>query len=139
MSEQRMWQIIREGMRSLWDAHRHEDKLSLGVPDVSYGLRGINGWIELKWHPAVNDEDKPIRFPHFSMDQKMWLLMRGKKGGNCYVMIQVGKRFFLFDYESLGEIGFLSFTGLLDRSILSWEQGENGWTDKLSDVLACPP
>ena len=61
-----------------WNFHteRHEDKRNVGIPDISYGAEGVNGWIEVKWQN--NHKLTPT--------QCNWLANRAKTGGNCFVL-----------------------------------------------------
>ena len=48
MPEKTLWTYVKNGMKGKWShATRHEDMVSVGVPDVSYFHCG-NSWIELK-------------------------------------------------------------------------------------------
>jgi len=78
----------------------HEDSLSVGIPDISFGLGGINGWIEAKWDkkmPRVNT----IYNPHFQPYQEAWLVARGAAGGNCYLLHGFEDGFMLFNHKGL--------------------------------------
>lgn len=75
------------------DASRHEDKLMLGVPDVSFGYKGINGWIELKFLPKWPPTDKTIlKLRKFKPEQRNFIRKRGRTGGHCFLMLMVGDR-----------------------------------------------
>ena len=51
-----------------------------GIPDYSYTINGINGWLELKFGTAA----KP---PHLRVMQKIWLERNIKHGGNPLVLV----------------------------------------------------
>lgn len=53
----------------------HEDRYGLGIPDVSYGFGGINGWIEFKW---LKTQFEPL--------QPRWLADRSTTGGHVFVL-----------------------------------------------------
>lgn len=59
-----------------------------GTPDVNF----IGGWIELKcvmsW-PAR--PSTPLRVPHFTNEQRIWLRKRCRAGGGAWVLLRVGK------------------------------------------------
>jgi hypothetical protein len=89
--EDTFWSYLRKGMAGRWDAQRHEDKMSLGIADVSYGLKGCDGWIELKvvetWPKR---EDTPIRV-NLSQEQVIWLRQRGRAGaGRVWIFVRFG-------------------------------------------------
>ena len=75
------------------DATRHEDKFSLGVPDVSFGFNGINGWIELKFLPKwPSNPDAPVKFRKFKPEQRNFLVSRGMAGGHCFLLALIGNK-----------------------------------------------
>lgn len=104
--ETKFWGKISMAMSGAWDAQRHEDKISLGIPDVSFGFKGKNGWIELKYlEDYPKKESSPIRIKHFTPEQKIWLEVRQMFGGNCWVLIGISKDIYLFKAEDLTGIG----------------------------------
>jgi len=91
LPEQRLWDYLRRGMAGRWDAQRHEDRLAVGVPDLSYGCGGADGWIEMKaasrW-PAR--ESTPLRV-ELRPGQRAWLAARARAGsGRCWILLRVG-------------------------------------------------
>lgn len=111
MSERSLWIYVRRGMAGKWDATRHEDRINLGIPDVSYGItepslllesNSVNGWIELKkvraWSKGIK---RPfIRLPKFTIEQRDWLIQRGLHGGRCWLLLQVRREYFLFSWKN---------------------------------------
>jgi len=87
-------------MGTRWDAQSIEDRYSTGVPDLSYGAGGLNGWIELKQIKAwAKRNDTPMRPEHYTAEQVNWLSVRGKKGGSCFVMVKIGADdYFIFTW-----------------------------------------
>jgi hypothetical protein len=76
------------------DAMRVENPCHPGTPDINY----IGGWIELKQVDAwPKKETTPLRLPHFSKQQRIWLTRRWAKGGDAWVLLQVAKEYFLFE------------------------------------------
>jgi|TARA_Y100000310_G_scaffold270200_1_gene283867 hypothetical protein len=105
MSEHAAWTHMRNGMRGKWLAQRHEDKISIGIPDVSYSMPGVNGWIEIesiqRWPKKPLDI---VKVKHFSDTQRVWLKRRGEMGGYCFALLKVNQEYLLFDaYEDLGK------------------------------------
>jgi len=95
-SEKDLWRFIKESMGAHWDAQRHEDKDSLGIPDVSYGLQDRQGWIELKYVEKFPKRDTtPIKIPHFTPLQRNWLNKRYRYGKNVWVGLQIDNYFFM--------------------------------------------
>lgn len=98
MAEASLWQYLKNGMKdSGWDATRHEDKMTIGVPDISFGLNMVNGWIELKalygWpkNPATK-----VKFG-LSEEQVWWINNRNKKGGHCFIFVRIKRDYLLID------------------------------------------
>jgi len=89
------------------DFQRHEDSIGLGVPDVSYGLDNVCGWIELKAFPKRMARGV-YKFHNFKKWQKKWLMRRGEQGGHTFLMLIIGKgrtvEYFLFPWQVLGEL-----------------------------------
>ena len=93
-TEHALWRYVNAGMRERlgprWSAQRHEDRYASGIPDVSYGLNGVDGWIELKavdrWPTGV-----PLTVG-LTAEQAAWLKLRGRAGGGrCFVLVRVGR------------------------------------------------
>lgn len=92
--EAEFWDYISAVMGGKWDAQRHEDKYSVGIPDVSYGLLGVNGWIELKAYRKWPTNG----IPKFTSKQSNWLKNRGKHGGKCFVLIRIDDYILVYDH-----------------------------------------
>ena len=128
MSEAALWQHLRDGMGGGWLAQRHEDKLTAGIPDVSYSINR-HGWIELKFLPSPPKRaDSILRIDHFTVDQRNWLKNHGSRGGLCFVFLQVAKCYMLFDWTKVDQIGEVTYAehrsladGLWDKKI-DWRQ-----------------
>lgn len=113
MAESTLSRYITKGLRAL-GAHvvRHEDIASSGVPDISYGLDGCNGWIELK---EIKEWKKRSATPNdigLSPEQRLWLRQRGKTGGRCFVLVRVtaSREYYLFDWHIAPKTGDLKLT-----------------------------
>jgi len=94
--EAALWAYVRNGMRGRWSVQRHEDRMTAGIPDLSYAIDGADGWIELKSMAAW-----PVR-PGTRVDvgitpeQVLWAEQRGAAGsGRCFVLIRVGREHLL--------------------------------------------
>lgn len=107
MNEATLRRYVRDGLHKcgVLTAH-HEDMLNVGVPDLSYSHAGVHGWIELKWAaewPARSTT--PLRLPHYTKEQRHWLLSRGRAGGRCWLLLRVGREHLLFDHERAQHVG----------------------------------
>lgn len=85
--EQRMWDSIRPVIKCL-DPYRIESTLTgAGIPDVNYS----HGWIELKYVDRWPPRGGPLRIPHFTKEQRGWLIGRGVAGGRAFLLLKVGE------------------------------------------------
>lgn len=134
MSEQAMAGRVVKMLKPL-DAVRVENPCHPGTPDVNY----VGGWIELKkvdkW-PAR--ETTPLRLPHFTAQQKVWLTRRINKGGNAYVLLQVSREYILLRGDVAAKIlGEATREELVDAAIFC--VGSRDLPSSLMDALQCTP
>jgi hypothetical protein len=134
LSESSLWAYLRQGMKGRWHATRHEDKFNLGIPDVSYGLSGVNGWIELKakfaW-PKRAMSPVPVGL---SKEQRRWILDRGDFGGNTWVLLRVRNEYLLFDWAVVDMLGVGSRAALMQACCGYWKKQIN--FDQLTKILS---
>lgn len=113
-TESYLWDKLDKAFSDLDNIHfsRHEDKSRPGIPDVSYGMYGVNGWIELKacnkWPANPETLVKPKH--ELTKPQKRFQKRRGQSGGHVFVMLIVNRgrdmEVLLFDWrvsEAVGE------------------------------------
>lgn len=113
------------------DALRVENPCHPGTPDVNY----VGGWIELKQHdkwPAK--PETPLRLPHFTPQQKIWLSRRIRKGGRAFVLLQVARDYLLLDGQVASEILGEATEGELKAAAL-FVCGTRDLQEKLIDAL----
>ncbi len=93
LPEQRQWDYLDRTMQGHWDAQRHEDKYVPDAPDVSFAMRGIDGWLELKTIPHwPKNPATPVKVGHFRPGQVNWLERRGERGsGRVWCLFAVGE------------------------------------------------
>lgn len=98
--ESALWRNLRLGMKHRWNAQRHEDRFSEGVPDVSYAIGGRDGWIELKAAPQWPVRPTtPLRV-HMTPQQVLWLEQRGRAGnGRCFILLRVDRDYLLLTWH----------------------------------------
>jgi len=122
-----MWSALRTRMSAHWQADRHEDKLALGVADVSFACGGRHGWMELKQADAWPARpDTVLRLPHFTTDQRLWLRTKGKAAGNTWLMLNVGdagREWLLFSWAALDVVGTSPRAKLYDFAVLRSSRG----------------
>ena len=121
--EHQMWKTLSKAVGNLWDATRHEDSISRGVPDVSFAAWGRGGWLELKvltkWPIRP---DTIISLDHFTPQQKVWLWRRGLYGGNTWFLLRVLSKdeWLLYDYTRVREIGCLTQRQMRKKASWIW-------------------
>lgn len=92
-----------------------------GTPDVNY----VEGWIELKWLPEwPKRETTPVRIPHFTQQQRVWIMKRHIKGGNVFLLLQCRKEWLIFDGPTaFHHVGKVTRNELIDKSVKYWPNG----------------
>ena len=112
------------------DAVSVENPAYPGTPDVNY----VEGWIELKWEREFPKKaDSVFRVEHFSPQQRVWLHRRHRKGGKCWLLLQVGKEWMLFDGMTAFEIvGKVCKQELINKAV--W-YSKNGLTEEMKNYL----
>lgn len=123
-------------MGTRWHVQSHEDKYSLGIPDISFGARGVNGWIELK--QARESKTGIIKPQKFTAPQINWLGRRQRHGGNCFVMVKVfhprSERVYIFSADQARTIAKGSnVLGYEKTSLRHW--GGSVDPEELLDIL----
>lgn len=67
-------------------SQQHEDRNSIGIPDLSFSGRMSDGWIEVKYLPTGWDQTSIPT--NFTSQQREFLIENGKRGaGHCYLWI----------------------------------------------------
>lgn len=73
-----------------------ENGVGIGTPDVAYA----GGWLELKCIEGWPKKPQtPLRIPHFTPQQKVWLLKHYRAGGEVYVLLKVHTDWLLLGAE----------------------------------------
>ena len=134
MSERNFASYFKKNMRAFGHFQRHEDLAAEGIPDISFAIRngdiGTQGWIELKWkrrYPVRPTTQ--IKFEHFTAAQKLWLRLRGRIAGNCWVFVQIEREWFLFDWKiAIEHLGKMTRSELMLRCTQQW-QGKVDWQE----------
>ena len=143
-SEKSLWTIFRKHVTVLYEdkisLQRHEDTCSEGITDVSFSIRlgwadFRSGWIELKYRPEYPvRSNNPVRLEHFTDAQRVWLHERGSLGARCCVLWQIGKDYYVFNWQSVYDLGHMTKDEL--HSIAYWYSiGRPDW-EQLMRVIA---
>jgi len=100
MNESTFWHYLRKGMEGRWKATRVENLCSAGMPDVVYSMRGVHGFIELKYIPEIPKRPTtPLSIP-LRREQKIWIEERGSLAGFVWVFVKVQHNYYLFDHAT---------------------------------------
>jgi hypothetical protein len=117
MTEQQLWSFLLSKLKGGGIFQRHEDRISQGIPDVSFSIRGIgHGWIELKAVGGVPPADV-VRLPHFTDLQRAWIHTHGSVGGACFVLVAVGEGLYLFDWTSAYKLGSMTRDEMREQAL----------------------
>jgi hypothetical protein len=107
--EKYMSRRVMIALRSL-DPVRVENPALPGTPDINF----IGGWLELKSMDAwPKRPSTPLKVPHFTQQQRVWLLRRVRAGGCACVLLRVGGK---VDGEWLlfaGDVAALNLGGVV--------------------------
>ena len=116
MSESNMWKALKPLFESKgFDAHRIENKIELGTPDVNY----LHGWIELKYKSKWPVRGGILKVEHFTELQRRWLDRRQKCGGRAFVLLKVNKEWILFEGSTGAKtLGYLQKDALLEQALI---------------------
>ena len=143
--EARLWDQFRSGMAGRWDAQRHEDRYSPGIPDVSYGIGShADGWIELKYLPKLpRAREAPWSFPrgHLRPDQVNWMTRRARTGtGRVFLACRFGmENVFIWRWVVLAELlGKSSFEGIARAADGAWPTAGINFEELTSILTAAP-
>jgi hypothetical protein len=135
--EQQTSAILTRIMSNHWHATRHEDLMTQGIPDRSFGARGVQGWIELKALPTwPKRKDSPVSIHHYTQEQKAWLFGRGRQGARCWLLVVVKETntWMLFNWIVAQEVGGLTRLQMLERADYVC-QGGNPTPNEFLDVI----
>ena len=111
-------------MGTRWDVQSHEDKYSLGIPDLSFAIGGVSGWIELK--QIERYKTLTMKPSKFTAPQINWLNRRNRFGGGCFVFVKVESDYYLFTADKARDIAEgQTHSWYIDNCRMFWEQGVN--------------
>jgi hypothetical protein len=105
------------------DASAHEDAYTAGIPDMSFCLQAISGWIECKTADWPKRETTKVKLKHpISYQQRNWIVRRQKAGCPCFVFVKAGRDVFVlaaWQLDSFMEDGWTQ-SECEERSLLFW-------------------
>lgn len=118
-------------MGAVWHCQRHEDRFTTGIPDVSFGIKGKDGWIELKVIPKPpRNLLAPFDLLDLSVDQRNWMNARTAHGGQdrCFVFVRVEepRAYVLHRWDRLRQyLGKRSYRVFTSKALGYWVGGVN--------------
>ncbi|PHR58743.1 MAG: hypothetical protein COA47_10070 [Robiginitomaculum sp.] len=128
-SENSTWATLRDKLKNHRNVRmtRNEDKFDVGKPDVTFGIRltefnKVTGFIELKYLERWPPRAPIVKIKHYTQAQKDWLFDQGETGGCCFLFVQVGKEYFLFDYKQAQHIGSVPKDWWYKHNAAHWPQ-----------------
>jgi len=86
------------------DVTNHEDRFQNGIPDSSYGLDMVNGWVEHKYLQNFPAKESTLIKAGLKKGQKIWIKQRQKAAGHCFILIGISNQIFLFSGDMAQEI-----------------------------------
>ncbi len=103
-SEKQTWRNVKrfldETPRTL-HYQRIEDKLQTGIPDLNLAYHGHECWIEFKHLDAFPKRISTSVHIGLTKEQVVWLKLRVLAGGLVYVLVQVGRKYYLFHIKGI--------------------------------------
>lgn len=127
--EQEMWEYLKDKVNGIWDADRIENRLNRNFPDISWGYKGRNGYIENKaiayWPSKL---DQPVKIKSLTDGQRGWLHTRGEVAGNIYLLLRVGgilgdimeNSYYIYDWTQVWQLGTWTKDQMIVNAILNW-------------------
>lgn len=131
--ESRMRQTtVRELRKRGLDPVSIENAVSAGTPDLNF----VGGWVELKCLKAwPKRPTTPLRCEHFTQQQRRWLCRRARAGGAVFVLLKVGREWYLFDGETASDhLGRSTREELFEIALGAWPKRMN-W-NQLAEIIS---
>jgi AraC-like DNA-binding protein len=76
-----------------------ENMVGNGVPDTYYAVKGVQGWLELKYAENIPARASTAVFRSLNrgldVEQEAWIFKCAQHGGVAHVYAQIGKRCYL--------------------------------------------
>jgi len=121
-SEAGLWSHMRRKCKNFpCDLTRVENGVETGTPDVNGCYDAVEFWVELKFRETWPvRESTPVRFRHYTEDQRRWLRDRGKVGGRAWLLVQVGRCYMLFNWFYAQGVGLYNQEQMLLNASFVW-------------------
>ena len=89
-------------LRLVGDACQHHDASTPGLPDVSFALPGIGGWIELKYCDESENGGRVLT--GLTRQQQRFLELRGGLMTYCFLAVATEVGCYLFHHSQLEQV-----------------------------------
>jgi hypothetical protein len=131
IAEKLVWDRMKRARPLTVVFNRHEDRVTPGIPDVSYSAYGRRGWIELKWLDCLPRE---FQASILRPAQRTFLLQDYKSGGHgSWVLLGLEGAAVMIPADQISELNGGPGDGLLEACPWSpWSQ----LTALLADCLS---
>lgn len=95
MSERSLWRLTIDRIGPYGRFERVENRVNKGTPDVNYTMRGVSGWLELKFTSIPSRDTTPIIVSSLTLEQVQWHEAWAKAGGRTWTLLQAGRGYCL--------------------------------------------
>jgi hypothetical protein len=116
-SERSFWRTLQKNGKPYWEAERVENPVGPGTPDVYYTINsnGKMGWMELKYVVSFPKRlTTPLKIDHFTPQQRAFIRRHGSIGAQVHLFIQVGREYFLLEWQDALKVGELLYNDYKD-------------------------
>ena len=97
---------------------RIENLVVDGMPDISYCIKGVDGWIEMKSPAAPKRKTTPVLKSQHKLlqSQKNWFKRQYNAGGIAYILICMRSRWILMDGAYADKVNDMTMIELINDS-----------------------
>lgn len=114
-------------MGSRWRAHRIENKIDQGTPDLFFTVAGLSSMMELKVQEP--NKNNCIKIPHFTQDQRDFIKLYG-----TYLLLYSNGHYMLFGPTTGHLVGRgQSFED--HKAVALWSSDRPNWDQFLQVVI----
>lgn len=132
MSEQHMQRTVVQALK-MFDAIAVENPKRPGTPDINYN----HGWIELKKAVSPKRYDSPVRVPHFTEQQRRWMLRRARAGGRVHLLLQLDRGWVLLGARfAAARLDRATKAEIIENALCVWQSVGEGKTGLIKWLLS---
>lgn len=119
--EQKLYDNLAEVMEPYWFAKRVEDRLGIGLPDLTFAMKKRRfSWMELKVLDKIPQENRKFDIAHFTAGQRAFGLESLRHGGasSWWMMTRLGDVDHLHRATIIDDMGEIKYS--LWRNRAAW-------------------